>query len=71
MLALAYDLIPDNLKQSSAKRLVDDVKRFGHITTGFLGTPLICQVLTDNGYSDLAYMLLLRKEYACDWQDTY
>ncbi|UCE06824.1 MAG: glycoside hydrolase family 78 protein [bacterium] len=63
VLALAYDLIPDNLKQSSAKRLVDDVKHFGHITTGFLGTPLICQVLTDNGYADLAYMLLLRKEY--------
>jgi alpha-L-rhamnosidase len=63
VLVLAFDLIPENLKAISAKRLADDVKNFGHITTGFLGTPLICQVLTDNGYKDLAYMLLLRKQY--------
>jgi alpha-L-rhamnosidase len=63
VLALAFDLIPENLKESTAKRLADDVKDFGHITTGFLGTPLICQVLTDNGYTDLAYMLLLRQQY--------
>jgi len=63
VLALAFNLIPENLKTVTAKRLADDVKKFGHITTGFLGTPLICQVLTDNGYKDLAYMLLLRKQY--------
>ncbi len=63
VLALAFDLIPENLKEIAAKRLAEDVKRFGHITTGFLGTPLICHVLTDNGYTDLAYMLLFRKEY--------
>ncbi len=63
VLALAFDLIPVNLKEKVAKRLAEDVKKFEHITTGFLGTPLICQVLTDNGYKDLAYMLLLRKQY--------
>jgi alpha-L-rhamnosidase len=63
VLALAFNLIPENLKEIAAKRLAEDVKKFGHITTGFLGTPLICDVLTDNGYTDLAYMLLFRKEY--------
>lgn len=63
VLALAFDLIPENLKASAAKRLADDVRNFGHITTGFLGTPLICHVLSDNGYSDLANMLLFRKKY--------
>jgi len=63
VLALAFDLFPENLKEIAAKRLAEDVKRFGHITTGFLGTPLICHVLTDYGYEDLAFMLLFRKEY--------
>jgi alpha-L-rhamnosidase len=63
VLALAFDLVPEELKSSAAERLADDVRKFGHITTGFLGTPLICHVLTENGYSDLAYMLLFRKQY--------
>jgi alpha-L-rhamnosidase len=46
-----------------AKRLADDVEYFGHLTTGFLGTPLICQALSENGYPDLAYMLLFNKRY--------
>ncbi len=63
VLALAFDLVPEKFKLSAANRLADDVKRFGHITTGFLGTPLICHVLTDNGYPELAYMLLFRRDY--------
>jgi alpha-L-rhamnosidase len=63
VLALAFDLIPEELKSSAARRLADDVRKFGHITTGFLGTPLICHILTENGYPDLAYMLLFRKKY--------
>jgi alpha-L-rhamnosidase len=39
------------------------VEQFKHITTGFLGTPLISLTLTDIGRNDLAYQLLNRKEY--------
>ncbi len=63
LLALAFDLVPENLKEKSAKKLADDVRKFGHITTGFVGTPFICHVLTKFGYNDLAYMLLNRTEY--------
>ncbi len=63
VLALAFGLIPDNLRAIAAQRLANDVNQFKHITTGFLGTPLICQVLTENGYPELAYTLLFRKEY--------
>ena len=49
--------------KEAAKRLADDVQRFKHITTAFLGTPLICHVLSDFGYLDQAYMLLNRKKY--------
>ena len=63
ILALTFNLYPDNLRANAAKRLAEDVQNFGHITTGFLGTPLICEVLSDNGYTNLAYMLLFRKQY--------
>lgn len=33
------------------------------LTTGFVGTPLLCNVLSDNGYDKLAYQLLLNEEY--------
>ncbi len=62
-LALAFDLIPDDLKTNAAQRLAKDVDKFKHITTGFLGTPVICHVLSDYGYLEQAYMLLNREEY--------
>ena len=55
--------MPDEMRETAARRLADDVKHFGHLTTGFLGTPLICQALSDNGYPDLAYQLLFNKRY--------
>lgn len=63
VLALAFDLMPEEQRQRGIERLAADVRKFGHITTGFLGTPLINDVLTDTGYNNLAYLLLLRKEY--------
>jgi alpha-L-rhamnosidase len=62
-LALAFDLLPEAQRKGAAERLAEDVRKFGHLTTGFLGTPLLCQVLSDYGYLDEAYMLLNRKEY--------
>jgi alpha-L-rhamnosidase len=62
-LALAFDLLPENLRAGAAERLARDVRAFKHITTGFLGTPLICHVLSEYGYFDEAFMLLNRKEY--------
>jgi alpha-L-rhamnosidase len=62
-LALAFDLLPEAQRKIAAERLAQDVRKFGHLTTGFLGTPLLCQVLSDSGYLDEAYMLLNRKDY--------
>ncbi len=62
-LALSFDLLPENLISSAAKYLADDVKKMGHLTTGFVGTPLLCISLSNHGYDDLAFMLLNRKEY--------
>jgi alpha-L-rhamnosidase len=35
----------------------------GHLTTGFLGTPALTRTLSDNGYVDEAYGLLLNERY--------
>ena len=35
----------------------------GKLKTGFVGTPLLCKVLTEIGRKDLAYGLLLNEEY--------
>jgi alpha-L-rhamnosidase len=64
VLALNFDMLPENLRQQAAKRLADNVKSYGnHLTTGFLGTPYLCHVLTRFGYDDLAYKLLLQETY--------
>jgi alpha-L-rhamnosidase len=62
-LALAFNLLPENLIPKAAAFLADDVKKFGHLTTGFVGTPLLCKTLSANGYDELAFKLLNRKEY--------
>ena len=62
-LALMFDLLPEELRASAARRLADDVRSRGHLTTGFLGTPYLNHVLTRYGYLDVAYELLLRKDY--------
>ncbi len=62
-LALAFGLLPEDLIPNAAKYLADDVKKMGHLTTGFVGTPLLCKTLSAQGYDDLAFMLLNRKEY--------
>jgi alpha-L-rhamnosidase len=62
-IALKFDLLPESLRAAAAARLADDVRHFKHLTTGFLGTPVLCKALSDYGYLDEAYMLLNRTEY--------
>ena len=63
VLALSFGLIPDDRKEDAANYLAQDVEKFGHLTTGFLGTPLLCHTLSAIGRDDLAFMLLNRKDY--------
>jgi alpha-L-rhamnosidase len=62
-LALEFDLLPEAMRAGAAARLAEDVRKFKHLTTGFLGTPVLCKALSDYGYLDEAYMLLNRTEY--------
>lgn len=62
-LALSFDLLPESMIESAAKHFSQQVEKFGHLTTGFVGTPLLCTTLSKIGRDDLAFMLLSRKEY--------
>ncbi|WP_084614695.1 alpha-L-rhamnosidase [Nakamurella lactea] len=63
-MALEWGLIDsDSQRRAAAQRLADLVRINGFcIATGFLGTPLLCDALTNNGFAHLAYQLLLQTE---------
>lgn len=62
VLALQFNLLDD--PQIVADALAKQVKGCGiALQTGFVGTPYLLHVLSRYGYVDLAYSLLLRKEY--------
>jgi alpha-L-rhamnosidase len=64
VLALQFDMLPENLRQSTADRLVENITSYNtHLSTGFLGTPYLCEVLTKFGKVDVAYKLLMQKTF--------
>lgn len=63
-LILCFNLCKPEHRSRIAKTLADNLaKHGGHLTTGFIGTPYLCQALTENGYHDLAGKLLLNEDY--------
>jgi alpha-L-rhamnosidase len=64
VLALQFDMLPEGLRKQAAERLDQDIKSYGnHLTTGFLGTPYLCHVLTRYGYDSTAFKLLMQETY--------
>ena len=64
VLVLHFDLLPEPLRPIAAKRLVEEIRRGQHhLTTGFVGTPYLCHVLSRYGYTDVAYELLNQESY--------
>jgi alpha-L-rhamnosidase len=63
ILALSFDLLPDDLRPAAAARLAAKVGQTGHLTTGFVGVGLICPTLTRIGRADLAWKLVFTDTY--------
>lgn len=53
VLALQFDMLPTDQRHEAARRLAVDVRARCHLTTGFVGTPCLCDVLSRYGYTDL------------------
>ena len=63
VVSLFMRICPESAREKTIRALVDRLKADNmHLKTGFIGTPILCRVLSDNGYSDLAYQLLLNED---------
>jgi alpha-L-rhamnosidase len=59
VLALNMGLVSGEQKHLAAHHLVENIKRNdGHLSTGFLGVGYLLPVLSENGYTNIAYGLL-------------
>jgi alpha-L-rhamnosidase len=64
LLALAFDLLPREVRSSAARRLADNLREQGfHLSTGFIGVGHLNPQLTLAGHADVAYRLLLQDTY--------
>lgn len=62
VLAAHFNLADDS--QKAADQLAEMVEHVGtKLQTGFVGTPYLLHVLSNYGYTEIAYSLLLRREY--------
>jgi alpha-L-rhamnosidase len=58
------DLVPENFRPRILESLVKNLEdNKYYLKTGFVGTPYFCRVLSENGYNELAYKLLLNEEF--------
>ncbi|UKS28841.1 glycoside hydrolase family 78 protein [Paenibacillus sp. HWE-109] len=64
VLPLMFGLVSGRARERLAKTLAEYVvEQNYHLTTGFVGTPYLCQVLSDNGYHDVAVKLVQQEDY--------
>jgi len=63
-LVLKFDIIPESLKNRVVSDLVKRLNKDNdHLQTGFVGTPFLCQVLSENGHHELATKIFLNEDY--------
>lgn len=64
LLALAFNLLPESDVKIAQTKLVSLLEASDtHLRTGFLGTPLLANVLQEAGRTDLVYALLFKETY--------
>ncbi|SEQ78678.1 alpha-L-rhamnosidase [Hyunsoonleella jejuensis] len=64
LLALAFGLLSDEHKANAKRHLLEKIAEADdHLRTGFLGTPLLYEVLDTTGEIDLMYKILFNETY--------
>jgi alpha-L-rhamnosidase len=64
LLALAFDLLPEDARPLAAARLVENIRALDwHLSTGFIGISHLNPILTLHGHADVAYRLLFQETY--------
>ncbi|MBQ0073281.1 MAG: family 78 glycoside hydrolase catalytic domain [Prevotella sp.] len=63
LLALHFNLLEESQRSSAMKSLRKNIEENGYkLSTGFVGTGILMETLTECGMTDLAYRLLLQRE---------
>ena len=63
LLALKFDLLPQDCREAARKALAEKIVKNGYrLSTGFVGSAILNQTLSEIGEGNLAYSLLLQKE---------
>lgn len=64
LMALDFELLDEDKRARAAERLVARIEaKNWHLSTGFIGLGYLLPVLTQTGYNDIAYRLLLNKTF--------
>jgi alpha-L-rhamnosidase len=64
VLALHFELLPEDLRPIAVEELVADIQRRNmHLSTGFVGAPYLPHVLSSHGRLDVAYALLYQQSW--------
>ncbi len=77
---LAFGIVPESEKEAVLQALLSSLKKTNyHFDTGILATPLLLKVLSENGYTDIAFRLMNQRDvpgfgyvmddrYSCLWE---
>lgn len=65
ILPLAFDIVPEDCKQSVIDNVVKNiiVDNEGHVSCGVIGISFLLRTLTENGYADVAYLIATNTSY--------
>jgi alpha-L-rhamnosidase len=64
LLALAFDLLPEDVREKAAEHLVENIRQLDwHLSTGFIGISHLNPILTETGHADVAFRLLTNEDY--------
>lgn len=65
LLALSFGIVPEKYRQEVTKNVVENiiVKNNAHVPCGVIGISWLLRGLSDNGFSDIAYMIATQHSY--------
>ena len=65
ILPLAIGIVPDDCKDDVARQVVQNIciRNGGHVSCGVIGISWLLRGLSDNGFSDVAYLLATQRTY--------
>lgn len=71
VLPIAFGIAPEENRKALADTLAEYIKEAEyHVTTGFVGTRFLFEVLADYGYEELAYKVITNKTFP-SWLDMF